>query len=520
MVRGLGWIAVLGVATASLLPLRERLDKAHVALAFLLVVLLAAADGGRRLGLAVAGAAFLLFNWFFLPPYATLAIADPFDWFVLLAFLATSVVASHLFHRVQREADDAQARARELGELSALGEEAMRAPRAESALLAVTQALERTLRVAVCRVHIMRESFEAPSERPFETITSSDHDITPEVAEQIRVVVAGDTGLATLEGGLTRVLPYGPRTLATTLGRDSAVRMVFPLRARGAPIGALEVTDRYGIAIDIARERLLAAITYFAALGADRLRLERAAAHVDALRESDRLKNAVLASVSHDLRTPLTTIKALAHDLGALGDERTEIIEQEADRLNRFVSGILDVSRLTSGAFPLALAIVPVDDLVSATLQQVEGAFGTRQVVARLGADEPLLVGRFDLTHSVRIVVNLLENARKYSPEESPIELSAVRRGVWLELAVADRGPGVPSHEADRIFEPLYRPDGTRPDVGSAGLGLAIARGLAEAQHGTLTYAARSGGGSVFTLRLPAVDLTELVMSVSAPRTS
>jgi two-component system, OmpR family, sensor histidine kinase KdpD len=506
------WVAVLAGVTFFLVPLRAQIDRAHVTVALLLVVLVAAADGGRRIGIAIAVLAFLVFNWFFLLPYGTLTVARSLDWLVLGGFLVTSVVASHLFHRVQREADDARARTSELTELSSLGEEAMRAPRAESALLAVSDTVRRTLQVAVCRLHIVPDAAAFPSNAPFETITSSDPELEPDVAEQLRAVIERDTGLATLDGGVTRVLPHGPRNLVTALGRHDAVRMIFPLRARSAAIGALEISDRRGIPVTVPRERLLAALTYYAALGADRLRLERASAHVEALRESDRLKNSVLASVSHDLRTPLTTIKALARGLQSLGDERAEIIEQEADRLNRFVADILDISRLTSGAFPLALDIVPVDDLISAALQQVEGAFGSRRIVVQLDGEEPLLVGRFDLTHTVRILVNLLENARKYAPPESPIELGVTRRGQWLEITVSDRGPGVPPQEKERIFEALYRPRGVRPDAGSAGLGLAIARGLADAQGGSLTYSSRPGGGSVFTLRLPAVDVSDLEM--------
>jgi two-component system sensor histidine kinase KdpD len=123
-------------------------------------------------------------------------------------------------------------------------------------------------------------------------------------------------------------------------------------------------------------------------------------------------------------------------------------------------------------------------------------------------------VGRFDLANSIRILVNLIENALKYAPPDSPIDVAVARHGQWIEVTVSDRGPGVAPDEVERIFEPLYRPASAPPDVGSAGLGLAIARRLAEAQGGALDYAPRPGGGSVFTLRLPAVDLEA---GISAP---
>jgi two-component system sensor histidine kinase KdpD len=282
------------------------------------------------------------------------------------------------------------------------------------------------------------------------------------------------------------------------------------LRAGVSAIGVLDVEDARGIALSAPRERLLAALAYYAALGAERARNEQAHERLEALRESDRIRTAVLASVSHDLRTPLTTIKALAHELGTLGDERSDIIEQEADRLNRFVADILDLSRLASDRFPLTPSVTPVDDLVTAALQQVEGCFGARRIVVQLPGDDAFPLARFDLTHSVRIVVNLLENARKYAPGDAPVELFVARDGAMMRVTVADRGPGVPPEERDRIFDALYRPASSRPDVGSAGLGLAIARALAEAQGGTLTYQPRDGGGSIFSLALPAADLSDI----------
>ncbi len=242
-------------------------------------------------------------------------------------------------------------------------------------------------------------------------------------------------------------------------------------------------------------------------LSAERVRLIADAQHGEALREADRLKDALLASVSHDLRTPLTTIKALAHDLSALGDERAEIIEYEADRLNRVVADLLDLSRLSAGALTLRIEVNAVDDLLGALLQQAEPAFPSRRFDVRLPTDDPILVGRFDLTHTSRILLNLVENAVKYSPPDTPIEISATRDGTVLRLSVGDRGPGIPPEEADRVFEPFYRPPGLPPDIGGAGLGLSIARRLAEAQGGALSYAARDGGGSLFTLILPAADL-------------
>jgi K+-sensing histidine kinase KdpD len=245
-------------------------------------------------------------------------------------------------------------------------------------------------------------------------------------------------------------------------------------------------------------------------LAALSVQLAAEAEHAEALREADRLKDALLASVSHDLRTPLTTIKALAHDLAAAGDERAAVIEQQSDRLNHMVADLLDLSRLNAGGVPMQTEINAAEDLVGAAIQQVAGALGERELRTSLALREPMPVGRFDFVHSLRILVNLIENALKYSPADAPIEIAMRGEGEWIAIAVADRGRGVPPAERERIFEPFYRPAGVSPDAaraGGAGLGLAIARRLAEAQAGILTYEDRPGGGSVFTLRLPAARL-------------
>lgn len=327
------WGGVLALVTAVMLGVRGSLDKAHVALVLLLVVLGASSAGGRLLGLSLAGLSFLVFNWFFLPPYSTLVISNPLDWLVLVAFLVTGIVAAQLFHLAQEEAR---------------------------------------------------------------------------------------------------------------------------------------------------------------------------AAHQ---RENERMRNALLASVSHDLRTPLTTIKALAHDLSVLGDERSEIIEQEADRLTRTVADLLDLSRLNAGELKLRIELNAVDDLLGALVQRVETAVGAERLRVTLGTHEPLLVGNFDFVHTLRIVANLVENAAKYSSPEAPVDVTAERRDSQLVIAVMDRGAGVPPAEAHRVFEEYYRATTAAPDVSGVGLGLSIARRLAEAQQGSLTYAPRDGGGSTFTLRLPAADL-------------
>lgn len=349
--RRIGWSAVLAivVVAAGMLPFRERLDKAHVALAFLLVVLGSSAVGGRIVGVVAAISGFLAFNFLFLPPYYTFTLTDPLDWFVLFAFLAVGLVAAQLLHRLQAEAEAARHHAREAA------------------------------------------------------------------------------------------------------------------------------------------------------------RLGEAERHAEALREADRMKDALLATVSHDLRTPLTTIRALGQELAVAGDERGAVIAEESDRMNRFITDLLDLSRLKAGAIPLAIEINAAEDLMGAALQRVGGIALGREVRASLDPAEPVLAGRFDFAQSLRILANLLENALKYSPPPAPVEFTVRRDGSSLRFDVLDRGPGIAEGMRERLFEPFVRTTETREGRGT-GLGLAIAQGLAAAQQGSLSFAPREGGGSVFTLRLPAAE--------------
>ena len=329
------WFGLLALATLAMVPYRSRLDKAHVALAFLLVVLGGSAASGRVLGLALAGTAFLLFDTQFLPPYNKFVVADPFDWIVLVAFLVTSAVAAELLERQRREA----------------------------------------------------------------------------------------------------------------------------LRAQEA----------------------------------------------EALRRTDQLKDALLAAVSHDLRTPLTAIKGIASEVWNGGDPmRAQIIEQEADRLNHLVDDLLELSQLNAGGRRANIALNTADDVVGAALERVEAAHGSGRIIAEVAHDGAILVGAFDFAYTMRALTNVLENAMKYSPPGAPITLRCFREGADVVFRVEDAGSGIAPEDEPRIFESFYRGHGIPDGVRGTGLGLSIARQLAEAQGGSLDYAPRPGGGSRFTLRLPA----------------
>lgn len=492
-------VLALAAVTAVMLLMRDRLDKAHVALMYILVVL-GGSLAGRVAGIGIGAMAFLLFNYLFLPPLYTFVVTDPLDWLVLLTFLATSVVAAELLHRQRVQTQLAERRGRELDQMATLGAETLNATRAEHALLAIARLIRAQVSVDRCELFV-----RAGNARVDIADTDSDQagllqreaptaGLMAYVAESGRAAIARADGTVHVLEARADV----PRQLS-----DGAQAYAMPLSAGGAVVGVLRISTGRGLTLSFDQHRVLDGLSYYAALAIERLRLERTEETAEELRRLDRLKDSLLAAVSHDLRTPLTTIKALAHEIALDGSTRAGIIEQEADQLSVLVEGLLELSQLNANAVPMHLELNTADELVGAALQRAGNVLRNR-VVAVTHVSEEMQVGIFDFAQSLRILVNLLENAVKYSPPDTPVEVLIDRADTMITISVRDSGSGVPAAEAERIFEPFYRAEGAPADVRGAGLGLSIARRLADAQGGALTVRNGPTGGSVFTLSLPA----------------
>jgi two-component system, OmpR family, sensor histidine kinase KdpD len=464
------WLALMVAATVVMIHVRDQIDQVHVVLVYLLLILGASTAGGRMLAFPLAGAGFLLIDYYFQQPYGLVSSAKPLDWLTLAAFLLTAGVATHLLVRAQTQAEEAQARAVEVASLAKLGSETLSAGRAEDALARISEVIRTTLGMSRCTI----------------------------------IATNGEAGGSA--GSLGGGDPY-TSTAPPAATRGAVDRMLIPLSVQGRTVGELRLENDTPVRLHPAQQRFLDAITYYAALALDRVRLVAEAEHAEALREADRLKDIVLASVSHDLRTPLTTIKALAQSEALQGNTSAAAIEEQADRLTRLVSDLLDLSRLKGGGFAAKPELNTADDLIGAAVRQTQGLFGARPLRTVIDLESPALVGHFDFSQSLRVLCNLLENAVRYSPPTECVELAARREGDLLVFSVSDRGPGVGEADASRIFEPFYRAQGSTPDAGRAGLGLSIARTLAQIQGGSVDYAPREGGGSVFSLRLPATEL-------------
>ena len=560
LARWLIMLTVLIVATVGMYLVRSSLDKAHFTLVYLLIVLAASAVGGRALGLTIAALSFLCFDFFFLVPYLTFTIANPLDWLVLVTFLITSVVAAQLLYRANATAEEAVQRAIEVDRLAALGEETLNAADAGEALYAIAEVIRHSVNADECEIYLhgidARVTRVARSSRdgvrpvdypqpPTDSVGAHGraaprgslvewivehgtsaveltdgtvrvaHELPPpwrspggqrwetqaETAAAVRAVTRldGSSMLERLSAGFPR-----PDDVAPSGSDRPAVRAIaLPLQVRDHTVGVLRLAADNGLVLTPEQARLLVALAYYAALGAERARLVATAERAEAERRLESLRSALLTALSHDLRTPLTTIKGIANEIVRGGDPgRAAIIEGEADRLNALVNDLLDLSRIHAGAVQPTLAVNTIDELLDAALRGAAGVLRDRPV--HIDAPEgELLAGMFDFTQTLRVMVNLLDNAAKYTPATAAIDVRVRRVDRRLTIDVMDRGPGVPITEQNRIFEPFYRPPGVPPDVRGHGLGLSIARGLAEAEGASVRFAPRPGGGSIFTLDLP-----------------
>jgi two-component system, OmpR family, sensor histidine kinase KdpD len=258
------------------------------------------------------------------------------------------------------------------------------------------------------------------------------------------------------------------------------------------------------------------------ALAIERTRLSEEAQQAHVKVETERMRNAILSSVSHDLRTPLATITGAASSLvqeqgeldPAARRELSRSIYQEADRLDHLLKNLLDMMRIEAGAVQLNKEWHSVDEIVGAALTRLEGRLAGHSVNTNFPPDLPLVL--LDGVLMEQVLINLLENALKYAPPSTAIELSASVSDHKLVCEIADRGPGVPPADEKRIFEKFYRAGPVRE--GGVGLGLTICRGIIEAHAGRIWVEKRSGGGAVFRFTLPLDHIQPTVEPEKAAR--
>jgi two-component system, OmpR family, sensor histidine kinase KdpD len=291
-----------------------------------------------------------------------------------------------------------------------------------------------------------------------------------------------------------------------------------PLRTGRGAVGVVGIdSDEPGLLLTPEESRLLDALADQAALGIDRVNLAAEADRARLVAETDRLRSALLTSISHDLRTPLASILGSATSLVNSWREFGEgvrvsllrTIQEEAERLNRFIGNLLDMTRLDSGALTPQTGPIDLGEIIGATVQSASKILQNHRVEINLEPNLPMV--NADMVLMEQVLFNLFDNAAKYAPQGSRIEIVAARENGFVAVRVLDEGEGIPEADLERIFDKFFRVRrGDRRRVGT-GLGLAICRGFIEAMGGSITAANRAGrNGAVFTITLPTAGTAQL----------
>jgi two-component system, OmpR family, sensor histidine kinase KdpD len=497
----LGWALSAGIVALVTIVAWLAFDPSHMAdavMLYLLGVVVASLRLGRGPSLATALLSVFVFDFLFIRPHLGLVITDARHLVTFAVMLLVAVVINTLARRTREQAEAARHRERRTAALYEMSRD-------------LGSALERPTLLSAAARHIGHD-FDAEvvvlaTARPW-------REGRPAPDAPDRLVVMHQT-----PGAQMSALETAAAQCAWRTGHEAGVGslafpqvggLYLPLATSQGKLGVLAVFARDRSRLrDEDERRFLGTFAAQVALALERAFLAEVAEDVRLAAEAEKLRNALLSSVSHDLRTPLGAISGAASTLLALGgslDEPTrrellETVSEEADRLGRRVSNLLDMTRLEAGAVSLKLEWQPLEEVVGSALAQLRGPLAGRGVRTDLPRSLPPV--RIDSVLVGQVLVNILENALKYSPPGSPVEVAAEHRECYVLVSVADRGPGIRRGEEGLIFERFHQSVTDRTTRG-VGLGLSICRAIVDAHGGRIWAENRDGGGSVFRVSLPA----------------
>ncbi len=441
-----------------------------VALTYLLAIVAVSTAWGLAVAVVMSIAAMLSFNYNFLPPIGKFTVADPQNWVALFAFLAVSVLVSQLSNRARQKAEDASARRREIEKLYLFSQ----------GLLEFGNVIQLQNRIPSQIVEVFEVGAAALL-----------------LADKQKVYRSGPVipqlDVESLKANVLREEPF----------IDSANSLSFvPVRMGMRSIGSL------GISGTVLTRQTLEAIGTLTAVAIERARAVEQLGQTEAARESERLRTALLDSVTHALRTPLTSIKASVTNLlsnpNVSDNQRSElltIVNEETDRLNRLVGEAGEMARLDAGEVELNLTPQSISAVVDAALQREKSTLGNREVRVNIPPNLPSV--SVDLIRASDAVVQLIDNAHRYSALNEPITITAEATPDFVVTSVSDRGAGIDEPEQALIFEKFYRGKDQRFLVQGTGMGLPIAKAIIEAHRGTISVTSQRGHGSVFSFTLP-----------------
>jgi two-component system sensor histidine kinase KdpD len=460
----------------------------NVDLVFLTAVVSVAVRYGLWPSLLASVAASLCYNFFFLPPVYTFTITDPTNIAAFFFFMLIAVLVSNVAARVRTQADSAIGRVRTTESLYAFSRKLAGTATLDDVLWATAYQTALMLKVRVVLL------------LPEDGVLTVKAGYPPE--DQLD---KADLAAANWAWGNDRPAGRGSDTL------PGAKRLFLPMRTGRGPIGVIGIDDdRTGPLLTPDQRRLLDALVDQGALAIERVLLVEDMDRVKRTVESERLRSALLTSISHDLKTPLASVLGAASTMRDLSSGLTDTqkrdllatVIDESERLNRFIANLLDMTKLESGAIVPNTARHDIGEIVGSALRRAGKILARHKVSLELAADLPML--ELDAVLFEQVLFNLLDNAAKYAPADTTISIRGSREKDSIVLQILDEGAGIPPAELESVFDKFYRAqkgDHVRPGTG---LGLAISRGFVEAMHGTISAANRSDrSGAVLTIRLP-----------------
>jgi two-component system, OmpR family, sensor histidine kinase KdpD len=486
-----GSLAFVAVSLGVALLLHQALGLASVAMTFLTAVLVSAVVYGLWPALFASFVSVLAYNFFFLPPLYTFTIADPENVAALFFFGITAVIASNLTARVRAQAIVARQRARTTEELYQFSRKLAGAANLDDLLWATVHQIALMLKVRV--VILLPEDGTVAVRAGY----------PPEDA-----LDAADLAAAKWSWEKNRAAGRGSDTL------PGAKRLFMPMNTGRGAVGVVGIdSDEPGPILTPDQHRLLDALADQAALAIERVNLVEDVESARLVAETDRLRAALLTSISHDLRTPLASILGSATSLSESLDAKTRQelirnIQDEAERLNRFIGNLLDMTRLESGPLRLRTGAIELSDAIGSALRRAAKILAGHRTQVVLQPGLPML--DLDEVLFEQVLFNLLDNAGKYAPAGSLVTVKAWQDNRHVVVQVLDEGPGIPPADVERVFDKFYRVGGADRRRAGTGLGLAICRGFVEAMRGSITAGNRTDRpGAVFTMTLPVLAEAE-----------
>ncbi|HLI50187.1 MAG TPA: ATP-binding protein [Thermomicrobiaceae bacterium] len=497
--------------TAAIFPVRHHLNVLNTAFVYLIAIVAFSLRNDIWPSMLASVAAFVASDFFYVPPIYRLTIERPDHLLTLVVFLGVAIVITRLVVQARTRTEEELQRGRQTATLYDLSTALIGEVSLDATLLAITSRVREIFALDSCAIFIVDADHLQPRSVVGQSLPLNDPNLTA-----LLNWVLETRQVAGIAPGKAQLRPPGPPGASPrwnfARGNRDRPLLLFPIATSRRALGVLVVARRPGRPrVSIEESRLLETFANQAAIAIERSLLSEEQSRADLLARSDALKSALLSAVSHDLRTPLTSIKAAATSLLQPGAHWTtadrrdllEAINEETDRLNRLVESLLDLSRVEAGELRPELDWFDLREAIYHALDQSERVL--RDLRVDVSIEQALPPLRFDFVMIGQVLTNLLENTAKYSPPGSRIALSASRSGESVEVAVQDVGAGIPAGEEERIFDKFYRVDAPNRPLGS-GIGLAICRGFVEA-HGGRIWAMRNAerGMTVrFTLPLPS----------------